>query len=152
MTIHGTSYRYELVVPEEALDDNEHVNNVVYLEWIQDAAIRHAEASGAARMTRAAEAVWVVVEHRIRYVRPALLGDLVEVRTWVENIRRALSMRRTEIVRLGGAGRDAGEKLAEGWTDWAFVDVVSGRPKRIPLDVAELFVPRSSCREEGRAE
>ncbi|MEO1086637.1 MAG: thioesterase family protein [Acidobacteriota bacterium] len=125
----------EIVVDPSALDDNEHVNNVVYLEWIQDAARRHARESGVAEATRAAGCVWVVSEHRIRYLKPAVLGDALSITTWVENVRRALSLRRTRIVR----GRD-GAVVVEASTNWAFVDRGTGKPRRVPASVAERFL------------
>ena len=142
LTHEENTYRYRFTVPEEALDDNDHVNNVVYIEWVQDAAMRHSEASGGAEQTRAAGAVWVVVEHRVRYIRPAFLGDEIELRTWVDNVRRALSLRRTEIVRIDGGGGE--QKVAEGWTEWAFVDTETGKPKRIPPAVIESFMPQQA--------
>ena len=64
-------YRWRLTVPASALDHNHHVNNVVYLSWVQEAATRHADAAGCTAATRAAGALWVVREHRLRYLRPA---------------------------------------------------------------------------------
>ncbi|MEM1180921.1 MAG: acyl-CoA thioesterase [Acidobacteriota bacterium] len=133
---HASALVVDLEVEASALDDNEHVNNVVYLEWIQDAARRHARESGVAEGTRAAGAVWVVSEHRIRYLKPALLGERLRVITWVENVRSAVSLRRTRIVRV-----DDGARIVEAWTDWAFVDRSSGRPRRAPAAVRACFKP-----------
>lgn len=136
-------FRWTLDVPPEAVDDNDHVNNVVYLEWLQEAARRHAAVAGCTAATRAAGATWVVREHRVQYLRPAFAGERLEVRTWVATMRVAQSLRRAEIVRPAD-----GAVLARGWTDWAFVDAASGRPRPIPPEVAGVFtlVPEPPAR------
>jgi acyl-CoA thioester hydrolase len=124
-------FRWPLVVPASALDANEHVNNVVYLEWVQAAATAHADACGCTALTLAAGATWVVREHRIRYLRPALGGDELEVRTWVETVERWSSLRRTDVVR-----RADGVRLVRAATDWALIDRATSRPRRIPAEIA----------------
>lgn len=128
-------HRWRFTVDPSAVDHNGHVNNVVYLGWVQEVATRHAEAAGCTRATRAAGATWVVREHRLRYLRSAFAGDGLEVRTWVATMARFNSLRRTEIVRLPD-----GVVLAWAATDWAFLDRETGRPRRIPPEVAAAFV------------
>ena len=131
----GAIHRWRFTVPQSAVDHNGHVNNVVYLDWVQEVATRHAEATGATRATRATGATWVVREHRLRYLRSAFAGDQLEVRTWVATMGRFNSVRRTEIVR-----RADGAVLAWAATDWAFLDRETARPRRIPPEVASSFV------------
>lgn len=139
-------YRWELVVPQRAVDANGHVNNVVYVEWLQEVARRHAEAAGCTGATRAAGATWVVREHRIQYLRPGFGGERLEVRTWVATMQRARSLRRTEVARAAD-----GALLARGWTDWVFVDAAGGHPRLIPPGVAGTFtlVPEPPAGDRG---
>jgi acyl-CoA thioester hydrolase len=58
-------YRYQLTATPEMTDGNRHVNNVVYLKWMQDAAIQHAEKAGCNRIAESMGASWVVRTHRI---------------------------------------------------------------------------------------
>ncbi|MCC7413362.1 MAG: acyl-CoA thioesterase [Gammaproteobacteria bacterium] len=118
----------------EVVDVNGHVNNVAYVQWMQDVAIAHSDASGCTAATRAAGAMWVVRAHRVEYLRPALPGETIRACTWVEDFRRARSLRRYEFIR----GADA-TVLARGATDWVFVDAGSGRPRAIPADIRALF-------------
>ena len=74
----------------------------------------------------------MIREHRIEYFLPAFAGEEIEVRTWVENIRRVRSVRKYEFVR-----RSDGKLLVKGETDWVFVDTKSGRP--IPTEVSKVF-------------
>lgn len=127
-------FRYEFIVPADALDQNGHVNNVQFVQWMQDAAMRHFEAVGGVAHTLALNATWVVHSHTIEYFRPAFAGDLIEVQTWVADIRRVRSLRRYLFLRKVG-----GQKLVQGATDWVLVDARSGKPKAIPKAMAEAL-------------
>ena len=129
-----TVHRLELVVDESVLDDNGHVNNVAYVQWMQEAAIAHADITGGTAATQEAGCTWVARSHHIEYLRPAYLGDRIELRTWIGDLRRAGSQRRYRFVRI-----EDGTELARGATDWVFVDAESGRPRRIPETVTEVF-------------
>ena len=131
-------YTYAFAVPQDAIDENGHVNNVHYIQWMQDVVVRHYEFIGGVPPMRALGATWVVRSHHIEYLAPAFAGDEIEVRTWVVNVRRVRSLRRYEFVR-----RSDGRLLSKGETDWVFVDAISGRPLAIPDEVARLF-PRLS--------
>ncbi len=81
-----------------------------------------------------ADAAWVVRSHKVEYFLPTYEGEEVEVRIWVENIQRVRSLRKYEFVRKAD-----GKTLVKGETDWAFVDVKSGRPLAIPQEVVNVF-------------
>lgn len=127
-------YKYELTVPRDALDENGHVNNVHYLRWMQDAAVSHSDSRGCTEQTTAVGAAWVVRSHRIEYFRPAFAGDRVAVLTWVANFRKVRSLRKYKIVRLSDNAI-----LAEGATDWVFIDTATSSPRSIPREVSAAF-------------
>jgi acyl-CoA thioester hydrolase len=127
-------YRYEFTIPDSAVDRNGHVNNVVYVQWMQDAAVGHSDASGGTRAAEAVGASWVVRSHKIEYLNPAFSNEQLAVFTWVVNFRRVRSLRRYTFVRKSD---DA--LIARGETEWVFVDAVSGRPRRIPDAVMRAF-------------
>jgi acyl-CoA thioester hydrolase len=127
-------YEYEFEVPTGAIDANGHVNNVEFVRWMQDAAVRHADARGLTAATREAGATWVVRSHRIDYMRPAMAGERITDMTWVADFRRAFSLRRYRFARAGD-----GTALARGETDWVFVDVKTGRPKSVPEGLKSMF-------------
>lgn len=137
-------YRHEFEIPPTAVDENGHVNNVCYVQWMQDVATAHSEAAGCTRATKAIGAVWVVRAHRIEYLRPAFAGERIAVLTWVTNFRKVRSLRKYRFVRLADQA-----VLAVGETDWVFVDGTTGRPRAIPDEVSGGFglVPES---EEGQ--
>ena len=128
------AYEYEIEVTGAAIDANGHVNNVEFVRWMQEAAVRHADGRGCTAATKAAGATWVVRSHKIEYRRPAFAGERVRVRTWVADFRRAFSLRRYQFLRAAD-----GTVLAEGETDWVFVDAANGRPRSIPEDIRGMF-------------
>src|SRR5687767_13931277 len=97
------SHEYEFDVPPSAIDENDHVNNVEYVRWMQEAAVRHFAAVGGNALMREAGATWVVRSHHVEYLRPALRGERIRVRTWVEDFRRVMSRRKYEFLRAGAA-------------------------------------------------
>ncbi len=127
-------YRYELTVPEDALDENGHVNNVEYLRWMLDAAVAHSDSQGCTKSTKDAGATWVVRTHRIEYLIPAFAGEHLCVLTWVSNFRRVQSLRKYKVIRL-----EDNALLAEGETDWVFINAASGQLRSIPKNVMATF-------------
>ena len=127
-------YTYEFTIPEEAVDENGHVNNVIYVKWMQDAAVRHYEAMGGRQITIDIGATWVVRSHKVEYLRPAFAGERIKVETWVANMRRVRSLRRYRFLRAADE-----QVLVRGETDWVFVDANSGAPRAVPTEVTELF-------------
>jgi acyl-CoA thioester hydrolase len=136
-------YRYDLVVTEDVIDENGHVNNVEYVRWMQDAAMHHAESIGCTLATKAAGATWVVRSHRIEYLKPAFYGEHISVLTWVSSFRRVQSLRKYRMIRA-----EDHAVLAEAETDWIFVDAQSGRLRSIPKDVSSVFEVVPEEREE----
>jgi acyl-CoA thioester hydrolase len=127
------TYTKTIIIPKNSIDENGHVNNVAYVQWMQDIAVEHYASIGGIE-AQGADATWVIREHRVEYLLPAFEGEEVEIRTWVENIRKVRSLRKYEFVRKAD-----GKILVKGETDWVFVDVKSGRPLAIPQKVVDVF-------------
>jgi len=127
------TYTKTIIIPESAIDENGHVNNVAYVQWMQDIAVEHYASIGGIQ-AQGPEATWVIREHRIKYLLSAFVGEEVEIRTWVENIRKVRSLRKYEFVRKAN-----GKLLVKGETDWVFVDVKTGVPQIIPQEVMDVF-------------
>ncbi len=127
------AYSKTFIIPRSAIDDNGHVNNVAYVQWMQDIAVEHYASLGGIS-AQGSEATWVVHEHRIEYLLAAFAGEQIEIRTWIENVRRVRSLRQYEFIR-----KSDGKVLVKGETDWVFVDTKSGRPVAIPIEVVNTF-------------
>lgn len=127
-------YSKIFIIPANVIDENGHVNNVAYVQWMQDIAIEHYESIGGTRPMQLVGATWVVREHRIEYLLPAFANEEIEIKTWVENIRRVRSLRKYEFIRKAD-----GKTLVRGETDWVFVDLQTGSPRAIPDEVSKVF-------------
>jgi acyl-CoA thioester hydrolase len=122
-------------VADADIDVNEHVNNLAYLRWMQDAATAHSEAQGwTLEAYSALGAGWFVRSHSIEYHLPAHAGDVLLLRTWVGEMKSSSCVRRFVFLREGDR-----RTVATARTRWAFVDSASGRPVRIPTEVASAF-------------
>jgi acyl-CoA thioester hydrolase len=114
------------------IDTLDHVNNVVYLRWVQDVATAHWEKIASTEMKK--KYLWVVLRHEIDYRNPAVLGDELTVRTWVGSSEGAKSVRHVEFL-LSASGK----LVAEAKTTWCLLDSQTMRPKRIESDIASIF-------------
>src|SRR5688500_19785967 len=76
----GPIFSYSFIIPESVIDENGHVNNVAYVQWMQEVAIRHPES--VTEYKPAENTTWYAREHRIEYLLPAFPGEEIEVRTW----------------------------------------------------------------------
>jgi acyl-CoA thioester hydrolase len=125
-------FEQTLRVRASDLDELAHVNNVVYLRWVQDIASAHwnTMAPAAARDTVA----WVARRHEIDYLSAAVEGDDLIVRTWVGEARGLTFERFTEIVKARG-----GPVIVRARTLWVPVERTSGRPIRVSHEVRALF-------------
>ena len=127
-------FRQEFIVPESALDMNGHVNNVVYVPWMQDVAVLHSDSVGGPVAMHEAGGTWVVHSHKVEYLKPAFAKQEVTALTWVVNFRRVRSVRRYKFYR-----KSDNTLLAMGETEWVFVDTERGRPRAIPEELSRLF-------------
>ncbi len=139
----ASSFEYHLTVPASAIDVLGHVNNVVYLDWVQIAASQHwnhatkeyfkdldlnAERIGIEKMA------WVVMNHYIDYKAAAMEGDDIVVTTIVKGISGATSERHTEIRKKGGD-----KILVSAITNWCLLKMPDAKPMRVPKEIQELF-------------
>jgi acyl-CoA thioester hydrolase len=114
------------------IDGQNHVNNTVYLRWVQEVATAHWRAIAS---TEAQETIgWVVLRHEIDYKTPAALGDEIVLCTWVGKATRLTFERFTEIRRSSG-----GQLLSKARTLWCPINAQTGRPIRVPPEVYEQF-------------
>ena len=116
----SSTYSKTFTIPRSAIDENRHVNNVAYVQWMQDIAVEHYAFLGGTE-AQGNDATWFVREHRVEYLAPAFACEEIELRTWVENIRRVRSLRKYEFIR-----KSDDKLLVKGETDWVFVDIKTG--------------------------
>ena len=114
------------------IDENGHVNNVVYLRWAQDIATLHWTALAPAEET--GRWAWIVLRHEVDYRRALKLGETATARTWVAEAPEGPRFDR--YVRIDGPD---GAMCAQARTVWCLLDQATGRPKRVPQWMVEVF-------------
>ena len=119
------------VLPSD-IDEQNHVNNMVYLRWVQDVATAHWRALASAEAQAAIG--WVVLRHEIDYKTPATLDDEIVLRTWVGKATRLTFERFTEIRRKSDR-----QVLSQARTLWCPIDMQNGRPRRVSAEVRAQF-------------
>ena len=129
-------FSWEFPIPPDAIDGNGHVNNVRFVQWMQDIAVAHAAREGGTEAAKAAGGTWFVRSHHIDYLAQAFETDRLVVQTWVVDFRRARSRRRFRFLRAAD-----GAVLARAETEWVFVDGATGKPRAIPPEVSSRFAP-----------
>lgn len=113
------------------IDELGHVNNAVWVRWVQDLATAHWAAAATAEQVAAY--VWVVVRHEVDYVGNLKEGESVSGRTWVADVAVG-----AKFDRFAEFSKD-GRVIVRARTTWAILARESGRPMRVPKDVIERF-------------
>jgi acyl-CoA thioester hydrolase len=131
-------YAHAITVEPDDIDHMGHVNNAVYLRWVQDAVTRYWEAVAPADAV--AQHLWVALKHEISYLRPAFLEDGLVAEVIAERVHGARSFFTTGIRR----GEDL---LAEIRSSWCCLDSATLRPARLARDVAARFLPGQPARQ-----
>jgi acyl-CoA thioester hydrolase len=128
------SSAFEMTVPvlPSDIDEQNHVNNTVYLRWVQDVATAHWRALASAEAQAAIG--WVVLRHEIDYKTPATLDDEIVLRTWVGKATRLTFERFTEIRRQSDR-----QLLSQARTLWCPIDMPNARPMRVSAEVRAQF-------------
>ena len=126
-------FRLSFTATPQHIDELGHVNNAVWVQWIQEVALGHWYSVAAPE--HQSRYLWVVVRHEIDYLRAAVVGETVTGRTWVgEAPKGARFDRHMEFL-----GED-GKVKVRAVTQWAIIDQASGRPIRVPPEVIAPFM------------
>jgi acyl-CoA thioester hydrolase len=138
---HSVSPPFEItltVLPAD-IDQQNHVNNTVYLRWVQDVATAHWNAAAPETMRDAIG--WVVLRHEIDYKTPACLGDEVVLRTWVGQATRVTFERFTEVRKklTSDLSPPTSGLFATARTLWVPINPETGKPTRVPAEVRSRF-------------
>ncbi len=127
-------FSISITVQPSDIDDMAHVNNVVYVRWVQDVAAAHWSflASDAAKQ----KYLWVVLRHEIDYLSPAFMDDAVLATTWVGESNGPRSERFVYIT-----NKKTGKVLVKAKTIWCLLDGTTLRPRRVDEEVIGLLKP-----------
>ena len=122
------------------LDPAQHVNNAVYVAYVEDCGLQVASAYGWPQQRMREEQFSIIARHlHLEYQRPAVIDDEVEIATWASDMKHSTALRHFVICRAGD-----GVQLARAHTLWVWVDAESGKPIRIPEAFVADFGPNIS--------
>src|SRR5882757_7844056 len=128
-----TPFTLTITATPADIDELGHVNNAVWVKWIQDIAVAHWEALAPAE--HRAAYIWVVTRHEIDYRGNVAMGETVTGETWVAEPPKGARFDRH--VRFTGAD---GEVKVEAVTTWALLDRATGRLLRVRPELAAPFL------------
>jgi len=124
------SYSHKIRVSKSDLDSLDHVNNVVYLQWVNDISEKHWNLLADENLRK--KYFWVVLRHEIDYLSQAVLGDEITVVTWVGSSKGVRSVRHVEMF--------IGDKpLVRASSTWCLIDAKTLRATRIREDILSLL-------------
>ncbi len=127
----NNSYNDTIIVTEKDLDDLNHVNNVTYLQWVQNVAQKHWSTLGNPEIDD--KYVWVVIRHEIDYFFPAVLNDVITVITYIGDSYGVKSERFVEI-------KKEDRLLAKAKTIWCLLDKKSMKPIKVPSEIMNILL------------
>lgn len=136
----STIFDLKIQVQSQHIDVLGHVNNVMYVQWMQDVAAVHIETLGLG-LTQYLELkhAMVAVEHHVQYRKAALEGDEIILRTWLDDINALYSFRQYAFYRPKDQS-----VLFVGNTKWACIEIATGRPKRMSPSFTQAYQPISN--------
>ncbi len=130
----SNSFTRTFTAQPEHIDENGHVNNAVWVRWMEEIATAHWNADAPAE--HVAAYAWVVTRHEIDYRGNVSEGARVEAKTEILDQPRGARFDRHFTFT-----DDAGRLLVKARTTWAMVDRASGRLMRVPQEVSAPFMP-----------
>lgn len=125
-------FETEITVTEKDLDELNHVNNIRYVEWVNEVAKLHWEENTSEKIRN--NYYWVIINHFIQYKSPAFLGDVVKFKTYVTKSQGVTSTRIVDMYL-----KNSERLIVTSETNWCLMIVKTNRPARITPEIANLF-------------
>jgi len=125
-------FEYPITILQSDIDEQGHVNNIIYLKWVQEAAIAHWTSVANSQMLE--NNLWVVSRHEIDYLKSAYIDSKLIAKTWVTDPQGAKSERYINIM-----DAETETIYAKIKTTWYLLDSKTKRPKRIDAEIVNVF-------------
>jgi len=126
------SFTHKIQVKEEDIDQMNHVNNVVYVRYVQEVAENHWYSIATTDLQ--SQVVWVVIRHEIDYKKPAFLNDIIIGETWIEKPLGPKMQRYVSLKNIDG------EEIVKAKTTWCALNAKTHRPLRITDELYNMFI------------
>lgn len=125
-------HEYSITVTKDDIDALNHVNNVRYVDWINEAAKQHWQSTAPKRFLE--DFYWVVLSHHIDYKSAAFLDDTILIKTFVRQSEGVKSFRVVEIY-----NQNTNKLLVKAETVWCMMDAKTHKPSRVPEEIVSLY-------------
>lgn len=125
-------FEKDIVVTETDIDQLQHVNNVRYVQWVQDIAEEHWTSKASQDILETY--FWVLIDHHIQYKGEARLGDIIQAKTFVASSEGVISKRIVEMYH-----KETRALLIKSTTQWCLMSLAHKKPTRIPEPLKTLF-------------
>lgn len=132
MELKNSHYKKTIIVKPEHIDDLNHVNNVIYVQWMQDIASEHWNTFVSEKLKN--EVLWMIKRHEVDYYNQAFLGDVLEMETWTGDYTNVTWKRHYEIIRPSD-----NKKIISAASVWIPLDRKTQRPRRIDEEMINMF-------------
>jgi len=124
-----------IVVKEEDIDFNGHVNNLNYLKWFIQSAIDHSNSLGLTQIIYDKYNVtWVAKSHCIEYLKPAFKNEILTLKTWIDEISKVKAVRKYELY------NEKNQLITKGISEWVMIDKAKLRPVKIPEEIKNFYI------------
>ncbi len=125
-------FETQITVTKNDIDELNHVNNVRYIEWVNEIAKKHWQKNTSKELNK--NYYWVLLNHHIEYKNSAFVNDVILLKTFIEKSEGATS---TRIVEMYNSKTD--KLLVKSKTNWCLIDANTNRPTRITDEISTLF-------------
>ena len=133
--MNNNCHQLEILVSKETIDRNGHVNNLFYLQWMNDVAIAHADSLGSSiDECLALGGSWFARTHTMTYLGAAFEDEHLVISTWVSELNKISCQRHYSLVR-----QSDNKELFKAETYWIFASAKTGKPMKIPTLIYERF-------------
>lgn len=130
MTLSSDPFTFSILVQPSDIDELNHVNNVVYVRWVQEVAVAHWNTMASEQLKN--EVAWMLHRHEIDYKNQSFLGDTITGYTWVGEAKGATFERFVKLMR-------GDVELTFSRMVWVMLDAKTLKPKRIDARMIELL-------------
>ena len=127
-----TTFQQTIIVQPEHLDRMNHVNNVVYLQWVQDISEAHWNSVATSEILK--NYYWVAIRHELDYKSQAYLGDELILKTQIKEYGGVRSKRAVQVIR-----KSDNQLIMESLTTWILMSFTTNKPSRITPEMQALF-------------
>ena len=132
MELKNSHFKITFKVEQQHLDDVNHVNNVIYVQWMENIARQHWNTYASEEMQL--QVLWMIKRHEIDYITQAFLDNELEMHTWTGDYTNVTWKRHYEITRIADS-----KKIISAASIWIPLDRKTQRPRRIDDAMLLMF-------------